>query len=152
MLKKIRKYDLINIIKENELEKCYKAKDENNKLYAIKEINIQYKKFVDNEIEILKKMNSKYSVEFIESIEEGDNIYIVMELCDGDLNDLLDKYNGNLDITTIIEIIFQLNEVLKLMVKNKIEHRDLKPENILIKYIYNLNYIIVGDIGKILII
>ena len=34
----------------------------------------------------------------------------------------------------------------------KIEHRDLKPENILIKYIYNLNYIIVGDIGKILII
>ena len=151
MSKRIGGYELKNNIDKNDIGICYKTND-NNKLYAIKEINIQYKKFVDNEIEILKKMNSKYSVEFIESIEEGDNIYIVMELCDGDLNYLLDKYNGNLDITTIIGIIFQLNEVLKLMHSMKIEHRDLTPENILIKYIYNLNYIIVGDIGKILII
>ena len=34
---------------------------------------------------------SKYSVEFIESIKKDDNIYIVMELCDGNLNDLLEK-------------------------------------------------------------
>ena len=76
-----------------------------------------------------------------------------MELCDGDLNDLLENKNENLDIITIIKIINQLNEVLKLMHSKKIEHRDLKPENILIKYNYDylFNYIIVGDMGKILI-
>ena len=98
-------------------------------------------------------MKSKYSVEFIEYIEKDDNIYIIMELCDGNLNDLLKKKNGYLDKITIFEIIFQLNEVLKLMHSKKIEHRDLKPENILIKYNYDylFNYIIVGDMGKILI-
>ena len=98
-------------------------------------------------------MKSKYSVEFIESIEKDDNIYIVMELCDGNLNDLLKKKNGYLDKITIFEIIFQLNEVLKLMHSKKLEHTNLKPENILIKYNYDylFNYIIVGDIGKILI-
>jgi serine/threonine protein kinase len=90
-------------------------------------------------------------VNFLESIEKDDNIYIVMELCDGDLNDLLENKNENLDIITIIKIINQLNEVLKLMRSKKIEHRDLKPENILIKYNYDylFNYIIVGDMGKI---
>ena len=70
------------------------AKNENNKLYAIKKINIQNKdekEVVYNEINILKIMKSKYSVDFIESIEKDDNIYIVMELCDGDLNDLVKK-------------------------------------------------------------
>ena len=96
---------------------------------------------VQSEINYLRVMQSKYSVNFIESIPEDDKIkedsdvYIVMELCNGDLSDLLEKKNGNLDIVTIIKITNQLNEVLKLMHFNKIEHRDLKPENILIKYI-----------------
>ena len=128
------------------------AKDENNKFYAIKKINIQYKEVIKKEIEILKIMKSKHSVEFIESIEKDDNIYIIMELCDGDLNDLVKK-KGNLNIVKIIKIMNQLNEVLRLMHSKKIEHRDLKPENILIKYNYDylFNYIIVGDMGKILI-
>ena len=39
------------------------------------------------------------------------------------------------------------------MNSKKIEHRDIKHENILIKYNYDylFNYIIVGDLGKILI-
>ena len=79
-------------------------------------------------------------------------IYIVMELCDGNLKDLLEKKN-KFDIVTIIKITNQLNEVLKLMHSKQIEHRDLKPENILIKYNYDylFNYIFVCDMSKILI-
>jgi serine/threonine protein kinase len=119
MLKNIGKYILKDKIDKNELEICYKAIDNNNKLYAIKKINIQNKKYVDNEIKILKKINYKYSIKFIELIEENDYIYLVLELCDCNLNDLIKKKNGNLDKTTIFEIIFQLNEVLKLMNSKK---------------------------------
>ncbi len=150
---KIAEYTLVKTIGKGGCGICYMAKDENNKFYAIKAINIQNKDIVNKEINILKIMKSKYSVNFIESVENDENIYIVMELCDGDLYDLLNKKFANKDIITIIKIINQLNEVLKLMHSKKIEHRDLKPENILIKYNYDyiFNYIIVGDKGKILI-
>ena len=91
MLKKIGKYILKNKIDENEFEICYKANDNNNKLYIIKEFNIKNKEYIENEIKILKKMNSKYSIEFIELIEKNDYIYLVLELCDGNLNNLLKK-------------------------------------------------------------
>ena len=91
MLNKIGKYVLKDKIDKNKFGICYKAIDNNNKLYAIKEINIKNKEVVDNEIKILKKMNSKYSIEFIEFIEKNDYIYLVLELCDGNLNDLLKK-------------------------------------------------------------
>ena len=139
MLKKIDNYILIDKIDENKFEISYKAIDNNNKLYVIKEINIQNKEFVLNEIEILKQMKSKYSIEFIELIEKNDYIYLVLELCDGNLNDLLKKKNKNFDITTIFEIIFQLNEVLKLMHSKEIEHTNIKPENILIKNKNNIH-------------
>ena len=100
MLKKIGNYVLKDKIGENKFAICCKAND-NNKLYAIKKINKQNKYFVDNEIKILKEMKSKYSTEFIELIEKNDYIYLVLELCDGNLNDLLKKkkwkfrYNNN---------------------------------------------------------
>ena len=133
MLNKIGKYELKEIIDKNEFGLCYKAIDDNNKLYAIKKINIQNKEFVNDEIKILKSMNSKYSVEFIELIEKNDYVYMIMELCDNNLNDLLNKNNGNLDLTIIIDIISQLNEALKMMNSKDIVHTNLKPENILIK-------------------
>ncbi len=136
MIKQIDNFILKDNFDENEFGICYKANDNNN-LYAIKKINIQNKEFVNNEIKILKTMKSKYSIEFIELIEKNDYLYLILELCDGNLNDLLKKKNGNLDITTIFDIIFQLNEVLQLMHSKELEHINLKPENILIK---NKNY------------
>ena len=90
MLKKIGNYILKDKIGENDFGICYKANDNNN-LYAIKKINIQNKEFVNNEIKILKTMKSKYSIEFIELIEKNDYLYLILELCDGNLNDLLKK-------------------------------------------------------------
>ena len=137
MHKKIGKYILQEIIKKGGFGKCYKAKDDKNNFYAIKEISIennQEKINIINEINTLKIMKSKHSVEFIDSIEKDNFYYIIMELCDDDLNNLLKK-NRNLDTITKIKIIIQLNKVIKLMHSKKLEHRDLKPENILIKYI-----------------
>ena len=145
MIKQIDNYVLKDNFDENGIGICYKANDNNNNLYAIKKINIQNKESVNNEVKILKSMKSKYSIEFIELIEKNDYLYLVLELCDGNLNDLLKKKNKNLDITTIFDIIFQLNEVLQLMHSKEVDHINLKPENILIKnkIFFILNYQII---------
>ena len=58
-----------------------------------------------------------------------------MELCNGDLRQILNKYKPDgLPLNMINKIFSQLNEALKVMIDNNCIHRDLKPENILIKY------------------
>ena len=138
MSEQIGKYYLLGKINEGGFGECFKGKDEENNYYAIKKIyfrNEEELTSVINEINILKIMKSKYSVEYIDSIKTKDFYYIIMELCDGDLNYLIKKQNGNIDIITIIKILIQLNEVINLMHSKNIIHRDLKLENILIKYI-----------------
>ena len=74
MPEKIGKYTIEKQIGKGGNGTCYKAKDENNKFYAIKTIKIEKNKYEDviNEINLLKIMkDSKYSVNFIESIPEG---------------------------------------------------------------------------------
>jgi len=122
MLKRVGKYILEKRFQKGTYGVCYKAKDDKDNKYAIKRIekdNKEYIQNINNEIYILKAMKSKYSVEFIECIENEEYNYIVMELCDGDLNYLLKKKNGNIDILTIIKIITQLNEAFKLMQEKK---------------------------------
>ena len=129
MSDRIGKYELGDLISKGGFGECYKAKDDKNNLYAIKKILIAKKEEEDlilNEINILNEMKSKYSVELIEYLKKDKYYYIVMELCDGDLNHLFKKKNGNMDIITIIKILIQLNEVIKLMHSKKIEHRDHK--------------------------
>ena len=137
MSQKIGNYTLGLEISGGGFGTCYEAWDDKNNSVCIKKIKINSDKdikSIENEIEILKKMKSKHSVEFINGIKENNYYYIIMELCDGDLNKLLTMKKGNLDIITIIKIVIQINEAFKLMRNNKIEHRDLKPENILIKF------------------
>ena len=137
MINRIGKYILEKELNNGGYGICYCARDEKNNKYAIKRIKKENKKNenIINEINILKIMKSKYSVKFIEYLEEDNYFYIVMELCEGDLNYFLEKMNKKLDINIIIKITKQLNEVFKFMIEKKIEHRDLKPENILIKFI-----------------
>ena len=62
-------------------------------------------------------MKCKHSVDFIEYLVKDNYYYIVMELCDGDLNDLLKKNKDSLDLITITKILKQLKEVLNIMHK-----------------------------------
>ena len=89
----------------------------------------------------MKTIQNKYIIElkdyFIENNKNNKGYCIVMELCDCNLKDILNKYKPNgLPINIIKKIFTQLNEALKIMQikEKKIYHRDLKPENILIKF------------------
>ena len=94
MSQKIGNYTLGLEISGGGFGTCYEAWDDKNNSVCIKKIKINSDKdikSIENEIEILKKMKSKHSVEFINGIKENNYYYIIMELCEGDLNYFLKK-------------------------------------------------------------
>ena len=88
----------------------------------------------NREIEAMRNMKSKYSVEYYYHYSDDENYYIIMEKCDGDLNILLEEYKDGVPEQLIKKILVQLNEAFKRMYELNIIHRDIKPANIFIKY------------------
>ena len=118
----------------------YRAEDKRNGYYvAIKEIDKKRfnksKEIIENEIEIMKKIKNENSVELKEIIETSEYYYIIMDYCEYNLENYIKKRKkGELSINEIRNILIQLNNTLKLMLKENIYHRDLKPSNILISF------------------
>ncbi len=133
--KKIGKYCYNNnYIGKGSFSKVYIGIDKDNNKYAIKKIykknDIKYINLVEREIEIMKRLNHKNIVKLYDKIYTEKHIFLIMELCDGDLNNYIKK--NKLSENNIKEIMKQLIEVLKYVMDNNIVHRDLKPHNILI--------------------
>ena len=111
--------------------------------YDKKEIAEQIKLYIEGFIqeytimEICSK-NNENSIKCYEYFNNEDHFAIVMELCDMNLlqflNKRYDETEKGFNSEEIYEIMNQLNKTLKIMKENSIIHRDLKLENILIKY------------------
>ncbi len=133
--------DYRNPIGEGGFGSVYKAtKKDSNEVYAIKKISIE--KLSENEIlKIQNIINMKLlnkcenSIKYFGYFEDENFIYLIMELCDYSLNNLIRSKNFN--AKEIKEILEQLNNVFKIMHRNSIIHRNIKPENILIKNLEN---------------
>ena len=105
-----------------------------NKLYALKIIEDDNDEF-EKEVEIMKNIKSEYIIKLKDNFyEENEGYCLVMELCDGDLRQILKENPKGLPLNIINKIFNQLNDALKAMIDIDYVHRDLKPENILIKY------------------
>ena len=59
--------------------------------------------------------------------------YILMEQCDGNIENYVKNRGFPLNINEIIILLCQLNDAFYLLNKNNIIHRDIKPSNILYK-------------------
>ena len=124
-----------------------------NNYYAIKVIPIKDEtkekiKSLEKEAEILSKFNCENIVKYYDSSKDFNNIYILMEYCDGDnLRNFINKHINNsilIKENILINIIKQLCIGIKEIHDNKIIHRDLKPENIFIDKNMNIK---IGDFG-----
>ena len=90
-----------------------------------------------NHMRILQGLNNENqnTVIFNEYFNTNEEFVIIMELCDGNLlHYIREVKKSQLNFEEIHEIISQLNNSFKIMVKNKILHKALRLENILMKY------------------
>ena len=114
----------------------------NNEFYALKFIRDGYDLIeeYEKEISLLKQFKNKYIIKLIDNFydEKNKGYCLVMELCDGDLSQILNKIKPKgLPLNIIYKIFTQLNEALKEILNIGYVHRNLKPNNILIKYTDN---------------
>ncbi|XP_031392498.1 CDPK-related kinase 3 isoform X1 [Punica granatum] len=88
---------------------------------------------VRREVKILKALSGhKHLVKFYDACEDANNVYIVMELCEG--GELLDRIlsrGGRYEEEDAKVIVVQILSVAAFCHLQGVVHRDLKPENFL---------------------
>lgn len=88
---------------------------------------------VRREVKILKALTGhKNLVQFYDAFEDTDNVYIVMELCEG--GELLDRIlsrGGKYSEDDAKAVLVQILNVVAFCHLQGVVHRDLKPENFL---------------------
>lgn len=143
-MKSINGYILCKPIGKGSFGEVYKTKKE-DKLFATKklEINIiknkSLKKYLYNEIEIMKKLNHPNIIHFYEYFMTTNNYYIIMDYCNGgSLSDLLKEYKLKFGKPFPQEIIqYFMHHIvngLKYIHSQGIIHRDIKMDNILLNF------------------
>ena len=133
-------YQIIKELGKGGFGKVYQVLNKSdNKYYAIKQISIKEEtkdkiESFQNEINILSKINCNNIVKYYGSSIDNNNIYVLMEYCDGEtLKSFIDKHSkNNLFIKEKIlkSIIQQICMGIKEIHNLKLENLDLKPENI----------------------
>ena len=124
-----------NIISLGRTSAVYKGIETNIKQYvAIKEISKTENKNLKHSNLRKKFIEKLYSLKnsLRGMIDSEEYLFIIMDLCLCNLEEYIKMRKDNLSIEEIREILIQLNESLKLMIKEDIIYRDLKPQNILI--------------------
>lgn len=89
-------------------------------------------KKMQEEIEIISRLDHPNIVRLFESFEDKKSVYLVMELCDG--GELFERIVGvgSFSETTAAHCVKQMFLALNYLHQNMIVHRDLKPENWLV--------------------
>ena len=94
-----------------------------------------YQQDLNNEINLLKLLSYYYnSVKYFGNYNNEKEKIIIMEKCDQNLYDFVKQRGKSLTIDEIKQKFQGLNELFRIMQKEKIIHRDLKLENFLMKY------------------
>lgn len=92
------------------------------------------RKYFDREIaiqQIATKSKIPFYVGLLDFFEDGDNIYLVMELCEKNLLEYVGEKVLQEDVA--LEFAFQIGLGLNYLHNCQISHRDIKMENIMIK-------------------
>ena len=131
--------------------KIYKG----DKEYAVKDIDLtkledEEVKNIENEANILTKIDHENIVKYYNSFKLNNSYYIIMEYCNySDLDKFIQRNKKKdkktlIDTNVIYSIVLDICLGIKEIHKKNIIHRDLKPLNIFINKDYKIK---IGDFG-----
>ena len=129
------KYGINEMLGEGAGGKVFLASDkETNAQVAIKEINmktVSKKEMLLMEIKVMKDLNHKNIINYIQSYIEGDVLWVVMEyLAGGPLTDVCEQVC--MPEEQIATICSEVLEGIHYLHMNGILHRDIKSDNVLL--------------------
>ena len=142
----IKGYKFEKIISENEISKVYLASRIKDGIKcAIKQIDKsvlsdkRYKKYLNNEIFILRHINNEYTIKLYDMTSDLNYIYLVFEYCNGGdlqmcLKRQLELHKHSFSQEQVQHIMRQVISGFVYLHSSKILHRDIKLENILVQF------------------
>ncbi|KAL1925261.1 uncharacterized protein VTP21DRAFT_144 [Calcarisporiella thermophila] len=132
------KYQKIEKLGEGTYGIVYKAQNrETNEVVALKRIRLDNEEegvpcTAIREIALLKELKHPNIVRLYDVLHTDKKLTLVFEYLDSDLKKFLDAYRGDIDPTTIKQLMYQLLKGIAFCHDHRVLHRDLKPQNLLI--------------------
>ena len=150
----LRNYEKLKQLGKGSYGTVFLVQKHSNKCkYVLKEISLfgltkPQREEVKNESDLLASMNSPYVVKYIESFEEKDILYIIMEYCEeGDLSQQMERMlckNKKFTEDEIWKLFIQICFGLGYLHKKKVLHRDMKTLNV---FLSKNKAVKIGDLG-----
>ena len=145
-------YEILQVLGSGAFSCVLKVKSKiNNQIYAMKKVDMEKiekemefdRKYYENEINFLKKLNSPYVCKCYAVFKENNFLFFIMEFMNnGDLNTF---YNANKDLEKKIpeeklwDIFYKSISGLKYIHEQGIIHRDIKLENLFLDDNFNIS-------------
>uniref|UniRef100_A0A0A9Y0P8 Calcium/calmodulin-dependent protein kinase type 1 n=1 Tax=Lygus hesperus TaxID=30085 RepID=A0A0A9Y0P8_LYGHE len=126
-------------------------KEKPGEMYAVKMIDKKALKgkedSLENEIKVLRRLTHPNIVQLLETFEDRQKVYLIMELVTG--GELFDRIveKGSYTEKDASDLIRQVLEAVNYMHEQGVVHRDLKPENLLYYSPDEDSKIMISDFG-----
>ena len=151
-------FEILKKLGEGSFGKVFKVRSKiNNKVYAMKQINIseirnrkgeRAYQLTINETTFLEELSHPHIVKYYKNFTEGNYLYIIIEFsANGDMKSFLEAhkmFNKHIPEEKLWNIFLQCMEALYYVHSNGVIHRDIKPANLLVD---NNMSIKLGDFG-----
>ena len=147
MIKQVGDYKLIKPLGKGSFGETYLTQKGNEPIFLATKVmerkkmeKVSTKKYLDNEIKILKQLHHPHIVRFENFLASNSNYYLIMEFCNGgDLTGCLKKYKNlykekTFNIEIVQYLMRQIIDALQYIHSLKIIHRDIKLDNILLSF------------------